>query len=139
MNDDPLTHALRSLPRERAREGFTEEVLARLPAGAPRRFPRPGRLALAAALAAGVVLAPAALYLREPASPPASGQAHIDELRREQERLEQEVEELRRLAAGDLPLVYLAGDEGTDLVLDLESLAQRRPGGSIRPASYRGD
>lgn len=142
MKDDTLSQALQSLPRERAREGFTDAVLARLPEGRPRRFPASGRLALAAALVLGIALTPLALHLRQSGpeaarlQPPAR-QAQIDQLRRERAELARELAELKALAEGDLPLVYLAGDEETDLVLDLEQLARRRSAGDVRPAVNR--
>lgn len=142
MKDDTLTQALQSLPRERAQEGFTDSVLARLPEGPPRRFPAPRQLVLAAALFLGIALTPLALHLRQPepgaaGSEPPARQAQIDQLRQQRAELARELAELKDLAEGDLPLVYLAGDDQTDLVLDLEQLARRRPAGDVRPAANR--
>lgn len=139
--DEQLTRALRALPRKRARDGFTETLLARLPEAPPRRFPHPGRLALAAALGLALALAPLALRRQDAGPTPAAAgppvrQAQLEEIRRQQAELARELAELKELAAADLPLVYLGGDEETDLVLDLDRLARRRPpAGQVRPAS----
>jgi hypothetical protein len=83
------------------------------------------------------LLAPLALRDRRPS--PAPGPAprravRLEALLREQERLAAEIAALRRLTTEPAPLVYLGGDEQTDVLLDLERLARRRQS-EIRPAS----
>jgi hypothetical protein len=134
MKDESLTEALRSLPRERAGRGFTDAVLARLPGGPPPRHFGAVRLAVAGALL--VLLAALPVALRRPAPAPTPRQARLAELRQERERLALELAEVKRLAEGGLPVVYLGSDDQTDVVLDLERLARRRPGGDVRPAAY---
>lgn len=152
-NTDPLGEALRSLPRHRAGEGFTERVLDRL--GEPaelrartRAHTRVNRrlwggLRLAAAgllFAVGLVVALAAGRVLPgggptPAPAEAARQARRESLEAERARLAAELAELRRLtselAEESAPVLYLGGDEEVDLVLDLGRLARdgyRDPG-----------
>jgi len=135
MSEDRIATTLRSLPRERAGDDFTARVLARLDEPFRRRAPLAPRLAWAAAvLAAAVGLSQALDDRRSGKSPERT--ARIEALLREQERLAAEVETLKLLSAGPTPVVYLGGDEGTDLLLDLDRLARRRQA-EIRPASFR--
>jgi len=165
--DKILREELRALPRRRAGEGFTAKVLARLDERQPRfrpgwRFRPWGRFRPWPAVATGIppwgtALAVAVLLalalglpfvLREVSgrggAGPAAGLAvsaqgaRLEELRQEQERLAVELATLKRLAAEPAPVVYLGGDEQTDVILDLGSLARRRAEARIRPASYGG-
>lgn len=159
MTDDPIRQALRQLPRHRPRDGFTGRVLARLDEPPPRAVRwRPALVTLTATAALlAVVLVPLTLRAPAPApapapnaepslapasatGDPAAGQApgpRLERLRREREQLATELAQLRREAARPLPVVYLAGDEQVDLVIDLAELARRRPPGQAVPASNR--
>jgi hypothetical protein len=138
MSDPELRQVLRSLPREAASEGFTEEVLARaarLPvpgaaAGEPGRvvsFPRrlpgwPGWLMAAAAL---LIFG---LGMREwqHRRDVEESMRRIAELRGQYQELASELESLRREAASARPVVYVGGTEQVDLVVDLAKLAEKR-------------
>lgn len=129
---DPLGEALRSLPRHRAGDRFTEGVLDRLGEPVPaRRLPAPLHLAAAALLVAvgllGALAAGRLLPGADP-SPAALVEARRETLEAERARLAAELAELRRLttelAEESTPVLYLGGDEEVDLVLDLGRLAQ---------------
>jgi hypothetical protein len=107
MTDDArLDEALRALPRAEASAGFTDAVLARR---RPRRWP----LVLAFITAgAGAVATAVALWPRP------SVARELEDLRREQRALADEVAQLREAA----PVIYLGRTRGVDLVLDLDRL-----------------
>ena len=145
---DTLREALRSLPRARAADGFTERVLAGAEAAegtpeAPRPRPAATRWAAAAALAgfalAGALAVPT---FRAERTAGRERQARIQAFEAERRQLAAELEEIRRLAAttqGASPVLYLGGDEDVDLVLDLGRLAESRPGGTgVTPTAYSG-
>lgn len=141
---DPLREALRSLPRARPADDFTDRVLER--AGTARRrppVPVPVRWAAAATLAA-VVLASVLAWPGVAGDPTGERErrARIEALEAERLRLAAELAEIRRLAASlrePTPVLYLGGDEDVDLVIDLDRLARERPAGiGATPATYRG-
>lgn len=117
MEDHSVGPLLRELPRERAREGFTARVVARLDAApAPKSRLQP-RLVLAAAALAAVVASAGILQVhagRQEALRAAEARKVLRELRSEHDSLKQELQSLSRP-----PVVYLGGDEEVDLVVDL--------------------
>lgn len=142
---DPLREALRSLPRARPADDFTDRVVAGIAGDhAGRRPPLTLRWAAAAALAiAGVVAALTLPPLAGSGDPAAARErrARVEALEAERLRLAAELDEIRRLAA-DLrepaPVLYLGGDERVDLVLDLDRLIPDEARGTgATPASYR--
>jgi len=132
MEDQHLERLLRELPREKARQGFTPRVLARLDrAPAPRVGWRP-RLATAAAV---VLLAGSALGLAryeqveaQRAARQARAQQLLRELRAEHGQIKRELE-----ALPDPPVVYLGGNEDMDLVVDLRRV---HAADGVQPATY---
>lgn len=146
-NHDAIREALRSLPRTRADDDFTERVLERIEGRGGLRRPRVPvavRWATAATLAAAAVLAGSISW-----SGAAGGRAaererrtRIEALEAERLRLAAELEEIRRLASSlrePAPVLYLGGDDEVDLVIDLDRLAQERPAGTgATPTAYRG-
>lgn len=140
-HSDALREALRSLPRHRAGEGFTERVLDRLgePARARPGWSAPLRLAAAAlVVAAGLLGVLAAGRMLSGTGPsPAPTEARRQTLEAERARLEAELAELRRLTTelreDSAPVLYLGGDEDVDLVLDLGRLARD----GYRDSGYR--
>jgi hypothetical protein len=139
-NSDALREALRTLPRHRAGEGFTERVLDRVgePARARRVWSAPLRLAAAAlVVAAGLLGVLAAGRILPGAGSPAPAEARRQTLEAERARLEAELAELRRLTTelreDSAPVLYLGGDEEVDLVLDLGRLARD----GYRDSGYR--
>lgn len=120
MEDHSLGPLLRELPRERAREGFTARVLARLDAPSelkPWRHSLRYRLVFATATLAAVVASAGILQVhagRQEALRAAEARRMLRELRSEHDSLKQELQSLSRP-----PVVYLGGDEEVDLVVDL--------------------
>ncbi|MFL6201697.1 MAG: hypothetical protein ACJ76J_21200 [Thermoanaerobaculia bacterium] len=117
MEDHSVGPLLRELPRERAREGFTARVVARLDASpAPKSWRQP-RLVLAVAALAAVAASAGILQVhagRQEALRTAEARKVLRELRSEHDSLKQELRSLSRP-----PVVYLGGDEEVDLVVDL--------------------
>ncbi len=130
MKDEELRSLLRSLPRERASHGFTDEVLSRLDV-AKRPFYRQPRYALAA----GLVLVIAGWFgtgrwqdLRQMEQT----RQRIQAIRAELEQLQSDVTLLRDLA----PVLYLGGDEDVDLVIDMRHLVSNERGEPAQPVSF---
>ena len=138
MEDQHLGQLLRELPREQARQGFTARVLARLdapPAAAPYRRWQPR---LAAAVAVAVALASGLVYNSrleaERAARMARAQQVLHELRAEHGRIKKEL-----AALPDAPVLYLGGDEKTDLVIDMSQVRSSESTQDMQPATYRYD
>jgi len=130
MKEEELRSLLRSLPRERASEGFTNEVLGRLDV-AKRPVYRQPRYALAA----GLVLLVAGWFGAgrwQDVRKAEQTRQRIQALRTELEQLRNGVTLLRDLA----PVLYLGGDEDVDLVIDMRHLVNTGRGESARPVSY---
>ena len=116
MEDHSVGPLLRELPRERAREGFTARVVARLDAAPEPKSWQP-RLVLAAAALAAVVASAGILQVHaghQQALRAAEARKVLRELRSEHDSLKQELQSLSQP-----PVVYLGGDEEVDLVVDL--------------------
>lgn len=141
--DRELRRALRDAPAE-ASEGFTRRVLTRLeerprpPVRLPATawLPRPAFAAIALVLflvggAAGVLVS------RQNAR--VAQERQRAELLDEYRALELELDELRRLASEQTPVLYLGGDETFDLVYDLADYQAGRSGEAVRPASLKDD
>lgn len=138
MEDHSVGRLLRELPRETARPGFTQRVLARLDEPAKTaagsmawRF----RLAMSAMAAVALLVVAAAGVVRHEQSREAARAAEarrlLQEIRAEHDRIE---EELRALS--EPPVIYVGGDERLDLVVDLDRIpAEDGPA----PATYRVD
>lgn len=138
---DPLAEALRSLPRQQASDGFTEEVMRRLDESSTQgklQWVRP-LLAVAA-----TVMLVAGLYLVDFRAAPASNQqnARLEELETERQRLERELAEIRSLASQTSPReIYLGGNDRVEVFFDvgwsavLRADSQGRRSG-IQPASH---
>lgn len=137
MEDQHLKRLLRELPREKARQGFTTRVLARLDAPPARGWRQVWwRTRLAAALLAAVVVSASTAGLvryeqreAQRAARVARAQQLLRELRAEHGQIKRELESLPAP-----PVVYLGGNEDMDLVVDLR---QVREGNGVRPATYR--
>lgn len=132
MKDEELRNLLRSLPRERASNGFTDEVLGRLDV-AKRPFYRQPRCAMAAGLVLILVVAGWFGTGRwQDARQAEQTRQRIQALRTELEQLQKGVTLLRDLA----PVLYLGGDEDVDLVIDLRHLVSDERGEPAKPVSY---
>lgn len=139
MEDQQLGRLLRELPEERARPGFTARVLARLDEPERRSITWWPRFALAgipAALLVGGISIGLLGNRPEPLSPDRAAEARqiLDELRAEQERLEQDFQTLRGSDQG--AVVYLGGNDEIDLVVDMSNVPE---GDGTVPAAYRPD
>jgi cytochrome c-type biogenesis protein CcmH/NrfG len=134
MEDHSLGRLLRELPRETARPGFTQRVLARLDEPA-RSAARPvWRLRLAVAAVALLAVTSAGVVRHEQArkaEQTAEARRLLQEIRAEHDRLEQELQ-----ALSEPPVIYVGGDERLDLVVGLDRVsAEDGPA----PATYRID
>jgi hypothetical protein len=123
--DPRLTVALKALPRFRASELFTAEVLRRLDEPRPRivvwRW-----ATLGAALLALLVSVPLVRQAREQRDLDAA-RRKLAEIRNEHRSLARDVERLQTAS----PVIYLGGTEQIDVVVDLSRLAEG--GGKSRP------
>lgn len=130
-----LGQLLRELPQEQARPGFTARVLARLEAPPAPRMQKRWQPRLAAAVAITVALTSGLVYHSrmeaERAARVARARQVLHELRAEHGRIKRELEDLP-----GSPVLYLGGDEETDLVVNMEQL---RSADDVRPATYRYD
>ncbi len=133
-----LEGLFRSMPRERASDGFTREVMdmaasreaGRAPGSRRRQAPLFALAAAAAVLALALGIA-VSMVLSE-RSRRSELRQEISALRREHQRLDNEVSRLRDRSTQQV--IYLGGDDTVDYVLDLERLARRRLGDRAMPA-----
>jgi hypothetical protein len=134
LNDINLQNALKSLPREQARVGFTGRVLRRIEQPSSRRaashWPAPR---WAAAAAAAILVLTLGFGWREWRHHQTVADLRV--LLAEKQALEAELEDLRRLTADARPVVYLGSDDDVDLVLDLARFSRRGGFGSGPPAA----
>ncbi len=129
MNDERVSQALKSLPREQAGLGFTAGVLRRIETP-PRLLP--ARWITATAMAAVMVLA-LGFGWREWRHRQAAENLQV--LLTEKHQLKAELDALRRLTAEARPVVYLGSDSQVDLVLDLGRFRRQGGFGSNLPAA----
>lgn len=126
-----LDRLLADLPRECASPGFSRRVLAGRAAATRPGIARGWLLAAAAAAALGIVL-----WLA-PRPAPQPSLATTRALQEEHRLLVQELESLKASLrdSQEAPLLYLAGSEELDLVLDLDPV-WRQPAAGFRPAVH---
>ena len=130
---DPLTERLTSLPEVRASTGFTDRVLNRLdePWESEQGHAKP----LAWSAAAAVALVVAALVLRPAGIPKAERlSAEVTEIRSQHLLLTEELDRLRTRTQNAAPMLYLAGNDRVDYVLDLSPFILSEIGHAL-PAS----
>ena len=110
MEDHSLGRLLRELPRETARPGFTQRVVARLDEPAKRAASPAGwRLRMAMAAIALLVVTAAGVVRHEQtrkAEQTAEARRLLQDIRAEHDRLEQELQ-----ALSEPPVIYVGGDE----------------------------
>jgi len=118
MNKDSIHRELSAIPRERSALGFTDDVLRRLDSLPPPVRSAPRRLLVVVAVA--VLALPLALRIVGPSGPSADV-LELQELRDEHQALAAELARLRG-APAEARLLFLAGDDQVDLVVDLDRL-----------------
>lgn len=136
MENHGVTRLLRELPRETARPGFTDRVLASLDDPAELAAPLVGgRFGLAAAALLLVCLlgGAGAVHYAQSRETAQAAQARklLREIRAEHDRIERELHSLT-----EPRVIYLGGDERLDLVVDLDRI-QAEDG--LAPATFRVD
>lgn len=116
---------MRLLPRTSASPAFTSEVMraVRKARHEERRAPAGWRLAAVFALAACLLLAVPLAVTKQ------AENARVAVLRAEQQKLEAELEAVKQLAHDAEPMVVLENDDGTRVIMDVDS--------AIQPASMR--
>jgi hypothetical protein len=148
MNEDQLSKALRSLPRQRASSDFRAAVLRRLD---EETTPRPSRRPLLVAVATGVAVAVTVgvVEVGQVRRERLAETQRVEALRQEYQALERDLDDLRRVAAEARPVLGIEGDDA-DFFVDLRSLAAASGGWALgnsqgtpqtpvaRPASYQG-
>ena len=122
MNDNRLGDLMRSQPRTSASPAFTRDVMR-----AVRRNdgPRPAFWRIAAAFAMAAVL----IALVNVAVIQHQHRKQTIALREEQQKLEAELEAVKKIARETEPMVVLENDQGTRVIMDLDT--------AIQPASLR--
>ena len=113
---------MRSLPRTSASPAFTREVLRAVAHGGERR-PAVRRLAAAFAMAVCLVALVNVAVMQH------RQHERTLALRAEQQKLEAELEAVKRIASQAEPKVVLENDRGTRVIMDLDT--------AIQPASLR--
>lgn len=113
---------MRALPRTSASPAFTREVMRQTREREVRR-PFVWRFAAAFAMAAVVVAAVQLAVITE------RRHAQTVALRAEQQKLQQDLAEVKKIANESEPMVVLENDRGTRVIMDLDS--------AVQPASVR--
>lgn len=114
---------MRSLPRATASPAFTSEVLRAVRRQKPERH-----VPFVWRMAAGFAMAACLLAVVHLASLQYAHRQHVAALRLEQQKLEAELEAVKKIASEPEPMVVYENDQGTRLIVDLDT---------VQPASYR--
>ena len=131
MNPENVERFLRSLPKERASDFFTPRVMARVRSASERRRGGWRRAAVAACATFAVAGMIGLSGWREAARE----QERLSVVRAEQERLAQELHEIKRIAASTDPVVYVGSSDHYDYFIDLHQLQESSA--VAQPAAYR--
>lgn len=135
MTDRDLSKRIRDLPRETARQDFTQRVLERLEEDtAPGAEGWSWKPTLAIAAAALVfALIPFAAWQLDEGHTSTGDAAELQALRAEHSQLQDALQELTRGLSSDAGerVVYLGGDDTLDVVFDPSPVATQ-----MQPASY---
>ena len=142
MSRDRFEELLKSLPRETASGGFTARVMARLPEHRSLSLGlRPTVLAVTIGVVAVVAVLMGVLIgvaeRRHEAAERQAALTRVEELRREYEDLQAELEMLRRVSAESRPVIGVVGNEEYDYLLDLRELLPRESQGSPKSGARR--
>lgn len=115
---------MRSLPRTNASPAFTREVMGRVRTDEGER-PLVWRMAAAFAMAACLIAVVQLAVMQQ------RQQARTVALRAEQQKLEADLETVKKIARDAEPVVVLENDQGTRVIVDIDS--------AIQPASLHYD
>jgi hypothetical protein len=116
---------MRSLPRVKASPGFTSEVMRAVRDSEPARRP----IAFVWRMAAGVAMAACLLAVVHLASLQHSRRQDLAQLRVEQQKLQAELQAVKKIAAAPEPVVVFENNQGTRVIMDFDT--------AVQPASYR--
>jgi hypothetical protein len=114
---------MRALPRTKASPAFTSSVLRAVRTVAPRTVALPWRVAAAFAMVVCLVVAVQVVAIQHQRA------ERMAALRIEQQKIEAELQAVKRQAADTEPVVVLEHDNGTRVIMDLDS--------AIQPASLK--
>jgi len=122
MNPERLNELLRSLPREEASERFTPDVMRRT-RSVRASSGSPARMVLAWAAAVVILITGAAGHwvTRQ------RDQVRLESIRAEQQQLERELDELKRISEEYSPVLRVNGNDGVDYVVDLNQFNTELP------------
>lgn len=124
MKDTQIGGSMRALPRTNASPGFTSDVLRRVRSERqPASVPFLWRMAAAFALAACLVGVVHVAVLHH------AQRQRVAALRAEQQRIEADLAEVKKIASESEPVLVLEDDRGTRVIMDLDS--------AIQPASLQ--
>lgn len=132
MNSDRLELLLRSLPKEKASDGFTAGVMRRVREDRPAPARRPWLVPAAAALAVAIFTGAGTLaWVRAERAE----ERRMAAIRAEREELAAEVRQLRELTAQLEPAVYVGSSNHYDYYVGLDALDLARP--AAQPANWQ--
>ena len=118
-----MAHSMRALPHTKASPAFTSNVLRAVHREAPRTVALQWRVAAAFAMVVCIVVAVQIFVLQHQRA------ERMAALRIEQQKIEAELQAVKRQAADTEPMVVLEHDNGTRVIMDLDS--------AIQPASLK--
>jgi len=122
MNAERLNELLRSLPRQEASEGFTQDVMRRTRSVRAATTSH-ARMVLAWAAVVVILISGAVGHLVAKHR----DQARIESIRAERQQLEQELQELKRISEGYSSVVHVDGNNGFEYVVDLNEFSRNPP------------
>lgn len=122
MNPERLNELLRSLPREEASERFTQDVMRRT-RSVRSSSGAPARMVLAWAATVVIVISGAVGHRVTKHR----DQARLESIRAEQQQLERDLDELKRISEGYSSVVRVDGNDGVEYVVDLNEFHSEQP------------
>jgi len=129
MNDTRLGDWMRGLPRTNASPAFTRDVLRKARAQDERKPFAWRRLAAGFAMAACLLAAVQLAVLQQ------RQHDRTVALRAERQKLQQDLEAVKKIADETEPVVVLENDRGTRVIMDLDSAVQQQQ--TVQPVSLR--
>src|SRR5687768_1382663 len=133
MNETQLRGWMRVLPRTKASPAFTSDVMRRVRNDERRVQTAQRHVPFVWRLSAGFAMAACLVVLVHGAITVHAHRQHVAELRLERQKLEAELQAVKKIATESAPMLVLEHDDGTRVIMDLDSV-QHRSG--AQPASY---